>query len=371
MSYDTKYDDWGTMSGALATKIAKQRAVEEARILLNTDGTESEDVALYGVIAEVAAAIAAQEIGPVIVGALTVTGVVTAAGFTSAAGVVSLGASPPASGAIRVDAASYGNRVLSMTNAPMNAYLELTNTNAFRVMGGGSTYIMLGANGLNKWRVYSEAAGIATLGSEEATARIIGGVTNGLAIRNSANTRDNFAITDAGTAAVLNDGTNTAAMSTTTASGETYAGAIFRSSGSGQSATLTSNTGTGSYAAITYYNNTTALYQSALEIQRVASGFGTLALMKSGGAVVIGTDPGGTSLLRVGGNITTNTTLSGAILRATGAASGSAGTVTFGTSTQTTVGAAGGASALPATPTGFLRFYIGTSEKVLPYYDQA
>lgn len=39
--------------------------------------------------------------------------------------------------------------------------------------------------------------------------------------------------------------------------------------------------------------------------------------------------------------------------------------------TQTTVGAAGGASALPATPTGYLRFFVGATEYVIPYYAQA
>jgi hypothetical protein len=40
--------------------------------------------------------------------------------------------------------------------------------------------------------------------------------------------------------------------------------------------------------------------------------------------------------------------------------------------TQTTVGAAGGASALPATPTGYLRLFInGTTEFVIPFYAQA
>lgn len=36
--------------------------------------------------------------------------------------------------------------------------------------------------------------------------------------------------------------------------------------------------------------------------------------------------------------------------------------------TQTTVGAAGGASALPATPTGYLTVNIGNSSFVIPYY---
>jgi hypothetical protein len=46
----------------------------------------------------------------------------------------------------------------------------------------------------------------------------------------------------------------------------------------------------------------------------------------------------------------------------------SAGVVMMGNATQTTVGAAGGASALPATPSGYLRFFIGATEYVLPYY---
>jgi hypothetical protein len=36
--------------------------------------------------------------------------------------------------------------------------------------------------------------------------------------------------------------------------------------------------------------------------------------------------------------------------------------------TQTTVGAAGGASALPATPTGYLTIMVGNTPYVIPYY---
>lgn len=46
-------------------------------------------------------------------------------------------------------------------------------------------------------------------------------------------------------------------------------------------------------------------------------------------------------------------------------------TVALGNATQTTVGAAGGASGLPATPSGYLRFYIGATQYVIPYYAQA
>lgn len=48
-----------------------------------------------------------------------------------------------------------------------------------------------------------------------------------------------------------------------------------------------------------------------------------------------------------------------------------AGVVALGNATQSTVGAAGGASALPATPSGYLRFFLGGTEYVIPYYAQA
>lgn len=42
--------------------------------------------------------------------------------------------------------------------------------------------------------------------------------------------------------------------------------------------------------------------------------------------------------------------------------------VSLGASTATTVGAAGGASALPATPLGYLIAYVGTTQVKIPYY---
>lgn len=45
------------------------------------------------------------------------------------------------------------------------------------------------------------------------------------------------------------------------------------------------------------------------------------------------------------------------------------GDLTLGSpTTQTTVGPAGGASALPATPTGYLTVMIGDTPYVIPYY---
>jgi hypothetical protein len=50
--------------------------------------------------------------------------------------------------------------------------------------------------------------------------------------------------------------------------------------------------------------------------------------------------------------------------------SGTAGALTLGIGTQTTVGAAGGASALPATPLGYLKVWVGATEVVIPYYNK-
>jgi hypothetical protein len=52
-------------------------------------------------------------------------------------------------------------------------------------------------------------------------------------------------------------------------------------------------------------------------------------------------------------------------------AAGAAGQVVLGSRHQTTVGAAGGASALPATPLGFLEINVEGTAAVMPYYPKA
>ncbi len=47
------------------------------------------------------------------------------------------------------------------------------------------------------------------------------------------------------------------------------------------------------------------------------------------------------------------------------------GKLVTGWSTQTTVGSAGGASALPATPTGYAKIDVGGTTYVVPYYAAA
>lgn len=56
-------------------------------------------------------------------------------------------------------------------------------------------------------------------------------------------------------------------------------------------------------------------------------------------------------------------------VRAGAASAGAASTTTFGSTTSTTVGATGAASALPANPLGYLVAHVGTTEVRIPYYN--
>ena len=47
------------------------------------------------------------------------------------------------------------------------------------------------------------------------------------------------------------------------------------------------------------------------------------------------------------------------------------GVINLTTDTQTTVGSAGGASALPGAPTGYVKIKIGGTLRVIPFWDQA
>jgi|TARA_B100000902_G_scaffold2501_1_gene3168 hypothetical protein len=47
------------------------------------------------------------------------------------------------------------------------------------------------------------------------------------------------------------------------------------------------------------------------------------------------------------------------------------GTIDFNTPTQSTIGSAGGASAIPGAPTGYLKVKIAGTLRVIPFYDQA
>lgn len=180
---------------------------------------------------------------------------------------ISLGASPPTTGAIRIDVSSYSNNALVTKGG--TAYIGTSDTANLIFIYGGSS----------RWRV-SGAAGTSTFLSEQATAQIVGGSSNGLAIRNSGNTRDNFRMYDSGGQVDVFDGTNTWTLAYTAGAGELPAG--FYQSASGG---VSMRAGPSQKASLVYYNGT-ANY-SAAEVAAVGAGFSSLDLMKSGGLVTI------------------------------------------------------------------------------------
>ena len=409
--------------------------------------------------------------------------------LVSPSGYIALGATPPTSGAVRIDAASYGDVVLGAVNATVAARFLVAATGAN--IGTTSAHAFnLRANTQDKWSVLADGAGTSSFASLTGTARIVGGSTNGLAIRNSANTRDNLSVNDAGTTLAIAGSSYTASISSTAGSGELPAGWAIQASSVGSGLFVCTQGTTGSKTGLQYYNQTQRY--SAIEVADVAAGFSTLALMKSGGSVTVGgtinitgttTLTGnvgiGTAVLATTGLNVRPTTLAGAtqvgitcsptfsstaisdaegisvsvktaaaafnmnagyaiyvtvptvgagstigtingvfvgnqgaagvtnaygiyIAAQSGAATTNIGLYNAGTSTlvgnvsmsgnfnvtgaattqsagvlsiggtqQTTVGAAGGASALPATPTGYIKCYIGATQVVIPYYAQA
>jgi hypothetical protein len=70
-----------------------------------------------------------------------------------------------------------------------------------------------------------------------------------------------------------------------------------------------------------------------------------------------------------GAAVTSLGIVQGTNIRASAVSAGVAGTTTIGSGTSTTVGAAGGAAALPATPLGYIVGHIGTTQIKIPYYN--
>jgi len=225
----------------------------------------------------------------------------------SPSGYIALGASPPTSGAIRIDSSSYSDTILSATGTAGSSFKITQDGNGVNLNAVTNIPLRFYTFNINRWNIVTEASGTASLQSIQNIARIVGGSTNGLAIRNSANTRDNFRVYDDGSTAILTDGTQSAFISASSISGERTAGGIF---GGGSSlGTWVTSGGSATAGILTgiSYLNTTDGQRSALEVAVVAGAgvFGTLKLMRSGGSVVIGTDPGGSEQLRVGSTVRT------------------------------------------------------------------
>lgn len=202
---------------------------------------------------------------------------------------------------------------------------------------------VLQSGNVNRW-ILSRTTATSELVSAQVTARIIGGSTNGLAIRDSTNARDNFVISDAGDVAILNNGTGSGRAEISTTSGELTTGYWMGATAAGYDTWIRPNTSAtaGRKAGITYNNNTQNY--SAVEVAHVASGFGTLDLMKSGGTLRIGTT--GLIVAAATGNISTYRSVATAgwgvpAIQADGGSAGNVNTRSAAAATYT-VGAADG-----------------------------
>lgn len=266
-------------------------------------------------------------------------GNVTIGASTATPGYLMLGQTVPTGGGLRIDASNYSGVAMTVSWAAAASTFQIRNDGGgiVRLMAGSSTELRLGGANLDAWTVTGSGS-IATLQALQATARIVGGATNGLAIRDNTNTTDVLVVSNVGNV---------------TAAAAFVAGAANGLRWNGRSQMLSGADGT-----ILMTNNG-------------ATDFNLLQLGGTTGSFPAIQRNGSNIRFRTADNTSNTSTIALNSLVTGQAVSGGAGVVAFGSTTQTTVGAAGAASALPATPSGYLRLFIGTTEFVLPYYAQA
>ena len=210
--------------------------------------------------------------------------------LTSLAGFVALGAAPGATNAVNIDAASFNGAVggVRLVNGTATGHLALSTSTLRLETLDAVTVLRLGTNASARWEIATTAS-VSSFAALQATARLIGGATNGWAFRNSANTRDNWQMTDNGVTLFQNDGTSTARYELFGGSGELTAGMLLYGGNAATAVNIVPNsTNTAASVVVLGYHDGTQ-YRSAVEVPNVATlQAGTLRLMRSGGNIVIG-----------------------------------------------------------------------------------
>lgn len=198
-----------------------------------------------------------------------------------------LGTTPSATAAINVDASSFATNVFHSVNG--TSQFDITHAvNGSIVIGmqNTSNAMIFSGGGQQKWAVSIASAGVSEFTSQQNTARIVGGSSNGLAIRNSGNTRDNFSIADNGSNFSLNDGTRVGTFALATQNGAFPAGIRFYASNN-FGVSITPDNGAivsaQSILVMGYWANSTPA--SAVQIANTASTAGTLGIMLAGGYI--------------------------------------------------------------------------------------
>lgn len=120
----------------------------------------------------------------------------------------------------------------------------------------------------------------------------------------------------------------------------------------------TDTASTGNLLQVTNAANNTVL--AAIDVN---GNYSTQGAITATGSIATGAD------FLAGGNSTANGIMQAQAFRATASApTAAAGQISYGATTSTTVGAAGGATALPAAPLGYIVINVGGTFAKIPYY---
>ena len=302
--------------------------------------------------------------------------------WISPTGYISLGASPPASGAIRIDGASYGGVAINasgtitgsvglFTGAAIadSAAKTIINyvagtTAQFKSYGpdnataGAIQFVGLSANGtIGDIRLTISATGAASFGTNSITAGAASFTTG--AFSGDVNVGSGKFVATAATGAVaLLGNLAVGAASVTNGTGWTRLQQVV-AAGSAVFSVLDTSAPAQQWdfgvnaKEFDLFNVTAGIH--VLVINQTTHKITTAGSLAITGALTGVTTLGMSSLL----------TISSAATSAAGAGTD----IVFGATTQTTIGANGAASALTANPLGYLVFYKGTTKCVIPYYN--
>lgn len=175
--------------------------------------------------------------------------------------------------------------------APLNKKITLAVLGAFLFASPVLTGNVSSPAG-TEWSLANSAA-VSGWFATQATARIGGGSGNGLAVRNSINTRDNWLFNDAGDTATINNGTLTGMLQLQGASGE-RSNAFALTGSTTADAVLFAGVTAARKVQMLYFDGT-AIRSAAEVTNPTPTAFGTLLLMKSGGQVTINDGSAGTA----------------------------------------------------------------------------
>jgi hypothetical protein len=253
-------------------------------------------------------------------------------------------------GATRYLLTSGGNHLLGTTTDSANGILQLaTHTTSAGGIGFGADTSL-----------YTETAGRIILAKNTAGDSTLRWAANGVVYGYVGQSGGNTYLGSLTANSVILQTNNTTALTLDASQVATFASSLGVASGATIKWLARSSFYSPSDGVITMYNNATSDF-TRLQFGGTTASFP--ALQRSGSTLqaVVGDASAYCNFVALTGNFTSVTARSVAGTVA-------AGEVAYGGTTATTVGAAGGASALPATPTGYIIVNVAGANMKVPYY---